>query len=80
MRIQVLGPGCPRCRKVAENARRAVTDLGIDAVVEEVEDLNVIMDMGVLMTPAVAIDGKVAASGRLSTVDEIQEMLRRANG
>jgi small redox-active disulfide protein 2 len=79
MRIQVLGTGCARCRAVAENARRAVAEAGIEADVEEVQDVEVIMRMGVLMTPAVVIDGKVTAAGRLSSVEEIREMVRQAS-
>lgn len=80
MLIQILGPGCARCRAVAENARRAVAELGADAQVEEVEDVEVIMRMGVLMTPAVVIDGKVKGSGRLFSTEEVKGMVEGPAG
>ena len=74
-RIQILGPGCTRCRAVADNARRAVAELGIEAEVELVEDTEALMRLGVLITPAVTVNGKVAGTGRLFGVEEIKAMV-----
>jgi small redox-active disulfide protein 2 len=75
MRVQVFGPGCAKCKSLAENVRQAVTDLGLEAEVEKVEDLREMAKAGVLSTPALAIDGKVRLSGRVATVAEIRALL-----
>ena len=73
--VQVLGPGCARCAKLAENAQAAIDALGIEAEVEKVTDINEIMDFGVMMTPALAVDDEVKLVGKVPTVDEIKEFL-----
>jgi len=73
--VQVLGPGCPRCATMAERAQAAIDALGIEAEVEKVTDVNEIMDFGVMMTPALAIDDEVKLVGKVPTVDEIKELL-----
>jgi small redox-active disulfide protein 2 len=75
MRMQVLGTGCPKCKKLAENAEAAVASLGLDCDVEKVTDINEIMKFGVMMTPALAIDGQVKAVGKVPSPDEIKKML-----
>jgi len=70
-RIEVLGTGCPKCRQALANAERAIADLGIQAQVEKVEDIAEIAARGVMLTPALAIDGEVKTVGRVPTVDEI---------
>ena len=75
MLIQILGPGCSRCRAVAENARCAIADLGIDAKIEEVEDIQEIMRAGVLATPAVVVDGAVKGWGRVFSTDDLKGMI-----
>jgi small redox-active disulfide protein 2 len=72
MKIQILGTGCPKCRKTYENAEQAVSDLGISADLEKVESIKDIMSFDVMVTPAVAIDGKVKVSGKVPSVDEIK--------
>jgi len=74
MKIQVLGTGCPKCRKTYENAERAMRDLGICADLEKVEDLKAIMDFGVMVTPALAVDGEVKMAGKIPSVDEIKKL------
>jgi small redox-active disulfide protein 2 len=76
MKIQILGTGCPKCKKLAENAEAAVKQLGIDAQIEKVTDINQIMNFGVMMTPALAIDGKVKSAGKTLTVDEIKNFIQ----
>ena len=74
--IQILGTGCPKCRKLAENAEAAARALGIEYQLEKVSDLNRIMAFGVMLTPGIAIDGTVKASGTVSRVEEITEWLQ----
>jgi small redox-active disulfide protein 2 len=75
MVIKILGSGCPKCKKLEENARQAVVSAGVDAIVEKVSDIKQIMEYGVMMTPALVIDETVRASGRLLTVDEIKKFI-----
>jgi small redox-active disulfide protein 2 len=74
--IQILGTGCPKCRLLAEHAEAAAQELGIDCRVEKVTDLNEILKFGVMMTPGLAVDGEVKASGRVVSVGQIKEMLQ----
>ncbi len=74
-KIQILGTGCPKCRKLAENAEAAAKAAGIEYEIEKVADINKIADMGVMMTPALAVDGEIKAAGRVPDVDAIREML-----
>ncbi len=75
MRIEVLGTGCPKCKATVANAQRAVAELGIQAEVVKIEDLMEIAAHGVMMTPAVVVDGQVKAVGKIPTVDEIKKWL-----
>ena len=74
-KIQILGTGCPKCRKLAENAEAAAKGLGIEYTLEKVTDINEIMKLGVMMTPALAVDGKVKVSGKVPPPNEIMTML-----
>ena len=74
-KIQVLGVGCPKCKKLAENAEAAVKDLGADYEIEKVTQINEIMQFGVMITPALAIDGQVTVAGKVASVEEIKQML-----
>jgi small redox-active disulfide protein 2 len=71
MVIQILGTGCPKCKALEANARQAIEVGGIDATIEKVTEIDRIMDMGVMMTPALAIDGKVVSAGKLLNKDQI---------
>lgn len=75
MKIQVLGTGCPKCKKLAEMAETVAQELGIDFELEKVTDINAIMQMGVMMTPALAVDGQVRVSGKVPSADEIKSYL-----
>ncbi len=75
-KIQVLGTGCPKCKKFAENTEAAAKELGIDYELVKVTDINEIMSFGVMMTPALAVDGEIKLSGKVPSVEEIKEMLR----
>ena len=74
-RMQVLGTGCAKCKKLKENAETAAKELGVEVLVEKVEDINEITSFGVMMTPALAIDGEVKAVGKVLSVDDIKKML-----
>jgi len=75
MLIQILGTGCPKCKKLAEVAEKAALELGIEFQVEKVTDLNRIISFGVMMTPALAVDGAVKVVGKVPSVDEVKKML-----
>jgi small redox-active disulfide protein 2 len=74
-KIQILGTGCPKCKKLTENAEVAAKALGIEHTIEKVTDINEIMKFGVMMTPALAIDGQVKSVGKVNSPDEIKKML-----
>ena len=73
--IQILGTGCPKCHKLAENAEAAARNLGIDYELVKITDLSEMARMGVMMTPGLAIDGQLKSSGKLLSSDEIQALL-----
>ena len=74
-KIQILGTGCPKCKKLAENAEAAVKDLGIEYDIEKITNINEIMSFGVMMTPALVVDGDIKAVGKVPSPDEIKGML-----
>ena len=75
MLIQVLGTGCAKCTKLAALAEEAAKQSGIDYVLEKVTDINKIVGMGVMTTPALVVDGKPKCSGNLPSVEQIVKML-----
>ncbi|MBN2339396.1 MAG: TM0996/MTH895 family glutaredoxin-like protein [Acidobacteria bacterium] len=75
MKIQILGTGCPKCRKLAESAEEAARELGVEHEIEKVTEIDRIMAFGVMMTPALAVDGEVKAVGKVPSVEEIKKML-----
>jgi len=75
MRIQILGSGCPKCRKLAENAEAAAKALGIEYTLEKVTGINDIMKFGVMMTPALAVDGVVKVVGKVPDAEAIKALL-----
>jgi len=75
-KIQILGTGCPKCKQLAENAEMAAKIVGIEYELEKVTDINEIMKFGVMMTPALAIDGEVKASGKVLSPDQIKAWLQ----
>ena len=74
-KIQILGTGCPKCKKLAENAEEAAKGLGIEYDIEKVTNINAIMSFGVMMTPALAVNGDVKVVGKVLSPDEIKGML-----
>lgn len=76
MKIQILGTGCPKCKQLAENAEAAAKELGIDFELEKVTSITDIMSFGVMMTPALVIDGEVKISGKVPNQEAIKELLK----
>jgi len=76
MTIQILGTGCAKCQQLAENAKAAARELGIDFELEKVTDILKIIEYGVMATPALAVDGKVKLVGKVASPAEIRELLR----
>jgi small redox-active disulfide protein 2 len=74
-RIEILGPGCPKCKQMAENADEAAKALGIDYELVKITDLGVMMGYRVMATPAIVVDGEVKSSGKLLTPGEIRQYL-----
>jgi small redox-active disulfide protein 2 len=73
--IQILGTGCPKCEKLKKNAEEAVKLAGMEAVVEKITDIGQITAFGVMMTPAVAIDGEVKSMGKVLSPEDIKKLL-----
>ncbi len=75
-KIQILGAGCPKCKKLAENAEAAAKELGMEYELEKITKINEIMKFGVMITPALAVDGKVKVVGKVASAEELKELLR----
>ena len=75
MNILVIGPGCQKCKTLAQLTEQAVKELGISAEITKVTDLRKIIELGVMMTPALAVNGTVKVTGRLPSLTEIKAML-----
>jgi small redox-active disulfide protein 2 len=73
--LQILGTGCPKCKKLAETTEEAAKSLGVEYRMEKVTDIQAIMGLGVMMTPALAVDGVVKVSGKVPSVEEIRKIL-----
>ncbi len=76
MKLQILGTGCPKCNKLAENTEAAAKALGVEYEIEKVTDINEIMKFGVMMTPALVVDGQVKVMGKVPGPAEISDMLK----
>ena len=74
-KIQILGTGCQKCKKLAENADAAAKQLGIEYTLEKVTDIKEIMKFGVMITPALAIDSVVKVVGKVASLEDIKKML-----
>ena len=76
-KIQILGTACPKCKKLAEYAETAAQELGIDYEIEKISDINDIINFGVMMTPALALDGEVIIVGKVASIEEIKELINK---
>ena len=74
-KLQILGTGCPKCNKLAEETRRAVDELGLDCEIRKVTAVAEILEYGVMITPALVVDGEVKAVGKVPSSDEIKAMI-----
>jgi small redox-active disulfide protein 2 len=77
MKIEILGTGCAKCKSLAKNVEKAVKETGVQAEIVKVDSIQEIMNRGVMMTPALYIDGESKMVGRTATVEEIKKMLKK---
>jgi small redox-active disulfide protein 2 len=77
MKIQIAGPGCPNCQKTEQNVVLACKELNLDAAISHVTNIAEFLDLGVMRTPAVLVDGEVVVCGRVPSVSEVKEVLTR---
>ena len=76
MKLEILGTGCAKCTKLEELTRKAASELGIDAEITKVKEVKDIMNYGVMITPALVVDGEVKSSGKLPSVEEIKGWIK----
>ena len=76
-KIRILGTGCPKCKQLAANAEAAARELGVEYELVKVTDVNEIVRFGIMMTPALVIDGDVKSAGEVLSVEEIKDLLAR---
>lgn len=74
-KLQILGTGCPKCKKLAEMTEQAANELGIDYEIEKISEVAEIMKFGVMMTPGLAVDGEVKVAGKVPGVEDIKKMI-----
>ena len=78
MKIQVIGPGCAKCKTLGQRTEQAVKELGLNAEITKVTDLKQIMALGVMLTPALAVNGTVKVTGKVPSVADIKAILQQA--
>lgn len=76
MKITIYGPGCPKCRALEKNVRKAVEELGIEAEIEHVYDPLKMVEDNVFASPGLGINGKVVSTGKVLSIDEIKQLLK----
>ncbi len=74
-KIEILGTGCSKCKKLEELTRAAANEMSLDCQIDKIEDIQKIMAYGVVMTPALVVDGKVAITGKVPSVDELKKLI-----
>ncbi len=74
-KIIILGPGCPRCERLATTAKQAADQLGIEYELEKISDIKRFIDFGLMMTPGLVVDGKLRVQGNVPSLDEVKTML-----
>jgi small redox-active disulfide protein 2 len=77
MKIQILGTGCPKCKQLAQVAEKAAQELGVEFELEKVTDINQIIAFGVMMTPALVVDGDVKLAGKIPSVADLKNILQQ---
>jgi small redox-active disulfide protein 2 len=76
MEIKILGPGCPKCEQLAKNTQDAIKDAGLNVEVTKVKDMKTIASYGVMMTPALVVDGEVKSVGKVLKPDQIKKFIQ----
>lgn len=79
MKIEILGTGCPKCKKLNELVEEAINDLGVSAEIIKVTDINKMIDYGVMVTPALVIDGEVKVAGKVPNKQEVTKWIEEKN-
>ncbi len=74
-KIEILGSGCAKCKSLYEATRKAASEMGIDAEIVKVEDIQKIMGYGIMMTPGLAVDGQVKLVGKVPSVEELKKLI-----
>jgi small redox-active disulfide protein 2 len=74
-KIEIIGTGCMKCKRLAKNVEKAVAEMNLDAEIRKVEDITEIMDKGIMLTPALMVDGELKVSGRVADVAELKRIL-----
>lgn len=74
-KIEILGPGCPKCAHLADETRKAADEIGLECDIVKVSDIQMITGYGVMITPALVVDGQVKVSGRVPSRDEIKRLI-----
>jgi small redox-active disulfide protein 2 len=77
VKIEVLGTGCAKCKSLLKNVEKAVQESGVKAEIVKIDNIQEIMNRGVMMTPALYVDGESKVIGRTATVEEIKKMLKK---
>jgi len=77
MKIQIIGSGCPKCKQLEANVKKALDELGKKAEIEKVTDINKMLDFGLMATPALAIDNELKSQGKILSVEEIKRILQK---
>jgi small redox-active disulfide protein 2 len=76
MKIEIFGTGCVKCKRLEKNVREALSDTGITAEVVKIEDIDAIMEQGIMVTPALAIDGDIKLMGKVPSVEDLVKLIR----
>ena len=76
MKIEILGTGCPKCKMTEKIVRKTVDELGVQVEIVKIEDLQEIINRGVMMTPAVVVDGETKIAGHVPSADEVKKLLK----
>ena len=77
MKMEILGTGCPKCKQLTANTEEALKELNLQAEIVKVTQINKIIEYGVMMTPALVIDGKVVSAGKVLTKDQVKDLISK---
>jgi small redox-active disulfide protein 2 len=80
MKIEVLGPGCPKCSSLEENVKKALQALNMEATVVKVTDINAMVERGLMQTPGLVIEGKLVMQGKVLSLEQVKELIQKQGG